>query len=294
MPTNVHAVDYFALVPIWRKARIPFLSALILGTLLFRSLLTEQKATDRLAALNLELRELELKVERERIARDIHDSLGHSLTSLNIQLDVALHLLAQGRSGAEASLKTAKVLSKQCLVDVRKALRTIKEPDLDYAAAVAQLVETCNKQNLCRVEATINQGDMPLNQAVSHHPFCIVQETLTNCLKHAGAKAVTVKQEVDNEGLKLNIKDDGCGFDVSRPAEGNGIMSMKYRAESLGGTFCLTSQPGRGTEIAINIPLLTPLLQTSSDRDTNTLPGAISKRQAEPEKASNQLEEQRA
>ena len=262
--TNVAAVDYFALVPIWRKARIPFLSALILGTLLFRSLLTEQKAKDRLEELNIELRALELKVERERIARDIHDSLGHSLTSLNIQLDVALHLVAQGKSGVEASLRSAKVLSRQCLVDVRKTLRTIKEPDLQFAAAVRQLADQCNGQG--ELSVRVDVPDQTINQAVSHHLFCIAQESLTNALKHAGAKNVTIKQNVDAENLILNIKDDGCGFDVTNPAEGNGIMSMKYRAESLGGSFCIISQPGHGTEISIVVPFRQTEASLTSDQ----------------------------
>ncbi|MBU6453464.1 MAG: sensor histidine kinase [Cyanobacteria bacterium REEB67] len=274
MPTNINAADYFALVPIWRKARIPFLSALILGTMLFRSLLTEQKAKNELADLDRELRQLELKIDRERIARDIHDSLGHSLTSLSIQLDVALHLLAQGKPGAEASIKTAKILNKQCLVDVRKTLRTISDPDLDYAAAVAQLIENCNKQNLCQIKVKIDVGDSPLNQAVSHHLFCILQEGLTNCLRHAGANNVIIEQNIETEALTLKIKDDGQGFEVTKAVEGNGISSMKFRAESLGGTFCLSSEPGHGTEISIFIPLA---------------PG-----QTKPAQSFKQLEEQRA
>jgi signal transduction histidine kinase len=264
MANEVKAVDIFALTPLWRKTRIPFLSALIMGTFLFRSLLTEQRSKERLEELSHEVRDLELKLERERIARDIHDSLGHSLTSLNIQLDVALHLLAQGKNGAGEAIKTAKVLSKQCLLDVRKTLSTIKQPDLDFPAAISELAEKTMSQG--GVKVTLDIENKPLNQALSHHLFCITQECLTNALKHSCAKNILIKQSSSKDGLNLNIKDDGVGFDIAAPGDGNGVKGMKYRAESLGGTFCIISQRDLGTEIQIMVPALhlVPSLEESA------------------------------
>jgi signal transduction histidine kinase len=248
--------DIFALTPLWRKTRIPFLSALIMGSFLFRSLLTEQRSKERLEELSHEVRDLELKLERERIARDIHDSLGHSLTSLNIQLDVALHLLGRSKGEAGEAIKTAKVLSKQCLLDVRKTLHTIKEPELDFVSAIKQLADKTRSQGGLAVELELDER--PVDQALSHHLFCIIQESLTNCLKHSSAKSISIRTASTGEGLELMIKDDGVGFDIGDPGDGNGIKGMKYRAESLGGTFCAVSQAGLGTEIRILVPSKAP------------------------------------
>jgi len=264
MATQVKAEDIFALTPLWRKTRIPFLSALIMGSFLFRSLLTEQRSKERLEELSHEVRDLELKLERERIARDIHDSLGHSLTSLNIQLDVALHLLGRSKAEAGVAIKTAKVLSKQCLLDVRKTLHTIKEPELDFVTAITQLADKTRSQG--GLEVDLDLDDKSVDQALSHHLFCIIQESLTNCLKHSAARSVSITTANTGEGLELKITDDGVGFDISAPGDGNGIKGMKYRAESLGGTFCAVSQAGLGTTIRIMVPskAASPILEAAA------------------------------
>lgn len=238
-------------VPIFRKTPAPFLIGLAMSVFLFRAVSSEQETKRQADKLKEELESLELKVERERIARDIHDSLGHTLTTLNIQLDVALHLLSKGQDGAEEAVKTSKALSKQCLFDVRKALKTIKEPEEKFKSAISKLVDQANDDGL---QVSLHCEVDELNNALSHHLFCIAQECLTNVRKHATASNANVNVSCADGLISLSIKDDGVGFDPLSVHQGTGVQGMKYRAESLGGTFAVSSMPDAGTLIVVQVP----------------------------------------
>jgi signal transduction histidine kinase len=215
----------------------------------------EQKTKRRAELLTQQVETLAADLERNRIARDIHDSLGHSLTSLDVQIELAQRLQITDPERSRKSLDTAKQLTSQSLEDVRRALRTMQQSHFDLKEATIALSEQVNQNQTFQVQTDIQLP--PLSLQTSYQIYCIIQESLTNIQKHAHASQVILKLALVDGGTTLYILDDGSGFDPSLPHTGFGLRSMKERVQNLGGKFHLYSELGQGTHIEIFVPTQT-------------------------------------
>jgi signal transduction histidine kinase len=214
--------------------------------------ISEQSSRRRAEALAREVEALAATVERTRIARDIHDSLGHTLTTLDVQLELAQKLRQRDPDQALQAVDTAKVLANQCLHDVRHALRTMRQPGFHLNEAIATLIEQVQLNQSFVIHAQINFP--PLSLTTSHQIYCIVQEGLTNIQKHAQATQVTLKMQPEAEHLWLELMDNGCGFEPNSIGHGFGLQGMAERVHLLGGKLKIRSAPGTGTQIQVAIP----------------------------------------
>lgn len=247
-----------------------FALTLLFLQLLVDRLLSERQSRQDLAAANGQLRDYALQIEsvailqeRNRIAREIHDALGHSLTALNLHLDAALGLIASKQVGdvdeARSLLREAKQLSKQALGDVRQSVSTLRSDPLagqSLEGAIAGLVEdfarTTGVEPL--VDIRLSQG---LVQSTRVALYRIVQEALTNICKYAEASVVELKlrEETQTPQLYLSIRDNGRGFDPEQNNCGFGLRGMRERVLALKGKFKLQAAPQAGCQIEIQIPL---------------------------------------
>ena len=244
---------------------------LLLVVLLINALLTERRSQERLRQANQDLRrsareveKLAMEQERSRIARDIHDSLGHSLTALNIQLESGLKLWQKDPPRAEQFLQEAKRLGSQSLAEVRQSVATLRQDPLagqTLPVAIAQLIEDIqHHQNALVVHQDI-QLKQPLPQNLRIVLYRIVQEGLTNIVKHAAAQQVWLQISQDSTAIALTIEDDGKGFDPKAALSGFGLQSMRDRAESAGGNFVIlpgkasSSKPPQGTKLKVSLPI---------------------------------------
>jgi signal transduction histidine kinase len=210
----------------------------------------EQKSRQRADLLSEQVENLAVDLERNRIARDIHDTLGHSLTSLDVQIELAQRLQATEPERAQKSIDLAKQLSSQALDNVRQALGTMQRSNFDLEQAIVALGE----QNL-PFQVVIDVQFPKLSLQSSYQLYCIVQESLTNIQKHAQASKVSIEGSIVTGGTILKIGDNGRGFNINRPHPGFGLRNMKERVQCLGGNFDLSSEIDRGTEIKIFIPV---------------------------------------
>ncbi|MEM8613027.1 MAG: sensor histidine kinase [Cyanobacteria bacterium P01_H01_bin.105] len=228
----------------------------LLIILLCWTVLSERKSQQKAAMLAQEVETLATDLERARIARDIHDSLGHTLTTLNVQLEVAQTLYSQNPEQSLQALDRAKILSSQSLQDVRRAVSTIRHGNFNLLDALMGLVEqiqqTCGS-NPIKIETRINLPKVPLQ--VSQQLFLIVKEGLTNIQKHAQASTVKVWAQGTSEGIAIGLSDDGVGF---MPEElntsGYGLRGMRERVQLLGGHMTIQSTPEKGTLIQVTVP----------------------------------------
>ena len=213
----------------------------------------EQALREQTAALNRELlatRELlaqsSRQSERLRIARDLHDTLGHHLTALILHLEVAFHTTeGTGRQKVEQALALGRLL----LADLRSAVSELREDDLlDLRLALQTLV-----QDTPHLQISLNLEHTAV-QDVQHAETLLrcAQEGLTNCLRHSGATHCTIALTRDKDSLLLQIADDGRGSAQLVP--GNGLRGMRERVEALGGTVAWTSAP-KGFTLHIRLPL---------------------------------------
>ena len=232
--------------------------------LFMNAIISERQSRDKLVIANEKLRQYALRIEnqatleeRSRIAREIHDSLGHSLTALNLQLETAIKLWKSNRGEAEDFLDRAKELGSQALQDVRHSVSTLRSDPLQNKSldrAIAVLVENFQSTTDVLPNCQI-QIEHPLSTEISTAIYRIIQESLTNISKHAKATAVTLKINTTARNLKLIIQDNGKGFDIQQNTTGFGLQSIRDRTLALGGNFNIKSTPNLGCKITIYIPL---------------------------------------
>ncbi|MBM0234960.1 sensor histidine kinase [Micromonospora sp. STR1_7] len=192
--------------------------------------------------------------ERLRIARELHDALGHHLSLINVQASAALHRPDPTRS--VQALTAIKQTSKETLRELRATLDVLRQESEAPAAAVPglnrldELVTVAGRSGLAiRVEVTETR---PLPPEVDLAVFRIVQEALTNVARHAGATAAVVRVRPDGDDVLIEVDDDGTG---SPGPPGNGILGMGERARSLGGSLTAGPGPDGGFRVRARLPL---------------------------------------
>ncbi len=220
--------------------------------LLSRLYALEQRSRLRAEVLTQEMETLATELERKRISRDIHDGLGHTLTTLDIQLELAQKLRVRDPQQALEAIDQAKILTTQCLQDVRLALRNIRQETFDLNQALVVLTD--------RLRPSLNihvQLDLPvLPVQPSHQLYCILQEGLINIQKHAAAKEVFLRGWYDADNLWVQLQDNGRGFESTEIGQGLGLRSMSERAQLLGGRLDVQSNHTQGTCLNLSIPLV--------------------------------------
>jgi len=231
---------------------ISYLATSIFVILFSFVLIAEQKSRQRAEVLAKEVETLAANLERTRIARDIHDSLGHTLTTLDVQLELAQKLRQRDSIKAFQALDTAKILASQCLQDVRLSIQTIRQSNFNLNEALNTLVEQVKQNQRFTIQVELNLPQLPLQ--TSHQLYCIVQEAFTNIQKYAQADCVKLHGWSNNESITIKIIDNGKGFDLKLLHSGFGLRGMHERVQLLGGKLQIETNLGVGTKIQVMIP----------------------------------------
>jgi signal transduction histidine kinase len=219
-------------------------------------LLTEETAArERLAAVNAELestRELLAQSarigERTRIARDLHDLLGHHLTALSLNLEIASH-----RTEGEtlARVETAQSVTKLLLGDVRELVSVLRQEDpLDLPAALRKLADGIP---LPQIHIAVTPGLTVEDPALGDVVLRCAQEILTNTVRHARAENLWLDVARRGDDLEIRARDDGTGAETV--CSGHGLSGMRERFEERGGAFSFDTAPGRGFRVTAVLPL---------------------------------------
>ncbi|MET7377261.1 sensor histidine kinase [Streptomyces sp. NPDC005526] len=220
----------------------------------------EQWAKDRAERAQAARRRAD--AERLRIARELHDVLAHSISVIHVQAGVGLALLDSDPEQARTALTTIKDASKEALGEVRQVLATLRAPgDAPRAPApgldrLPELVEAAAGAGL-DVEV---EGEPPrLPPGTDLAAFRIVQEALTNVVRHSGSRHARVRMDIDREGgaLRLRVDDDGPATGADAGGSGNGLAGMRERAAALGGGIEAGPRPGGGWRVGAVLPLMT-------------------------------------
>jgi signal transduction histidine kinase len=195
------------------------------------------------------------ELERRRLARELHDETGQSLTSILLGLRSLEEFVdSDDERVAVAQIRRLAVETLQSVRRLAVELRPKALDDFGLEAALERLTDTFREQTGLSVDfVTSLGGDQPPAE-VATALYRIVQEALTNVTKHARAKAVSILLTRKNECVTLVIEDDGRGFDTERPADGFGILGMRERVDLLGGTLQVESRTGAGTTLAVEVP----------------------------------------
>jgi signal transduction histidine kinase len=223
-----------------------------------------EAANRQLSAYATQAEELAISKERNRLAREIHDSLGHYLTVINVQLQAALTVLDDDRQRAVTAVETAQQLAQDGLTSVRQSVSALRESplgDKPLAEAIDALVQETERAGIV-VETELLGRPRRLEPATELALYRTVQEGLTNIRKHSRASRVDLTLDYgDPERVGLTIKDNGVGA-ASIDNGGFGLVGVRERVQLLGGSVHVQTEPGQGFQLIIQIPAERPRLNS--------------------------------
>ena len=232
--------------------------------LLVGAVLAEYESRTKLIQANRRLREYALKIEnqatleeRNRIAREIHDSVGHYLTAQSIQLENTSIFLAEDGLKAANHLAKARQLGKDALANIRASVATLRQNPVQMRsleAAIEELITEFRLNTDIAIDAEIKIIST-LPTEVNTTLYRIVQEALTNITKHSQATKVKLSLKQTAEGVILSVQDNGCGFNRHDNTTGFGLQGMEERTAALGGRFRINSSVSQGCQVLTEIPL---------------------------------------
>jgi signal transduction histidine kinase len=226
-----------------------------------RALRAEQAQTAQLIAQEHAARaEQQLQAERTRMARDLHDMIGHSISVISLHADVAREAIGHDDDAARQALSHIRAASSEAMRELRATVKALRQPDsgeVDRAVAsltnLSALVDSATASGLT-VDLQVEGDVSKLPARVDTAAYRIIQESLTNVIRHARASRVTLSIVVDAQELRLQIADNG-----TRPLQsvtpGRGIAGMRERARLLGGTLTVQPRPAAGLAVTATLPL---------------------------------------
>jgi len=220
---------------------------------------TLESANAKLATYAARNESLTLQAERERMARELHDTLAQGVAGLILQLEALKDHQQQNRyPQAQSVLEQAIARARSTLGESRAAIENLRNDKVDFKGVVEALVAQFKSVSEvdCQLTLQLNENS-PIPQNIQHHAQRVLHEALANINKHAGLAQAQINIEQNQSTLSLHITDDGTGFDTNQPyAQGCfGLQGLAERARLTHSQYMLTSTPGAGTTIEFIFPL---------------------------------------
>ncbi len=242
-----------------------FVSVLFYGFLLFsyKTVKKEKREVDR---LNKELElsydklkeqserieELTITKERNRVAREIHDNLGHSLIALNMNLDVAEKIIDKDIVKAKERISKSQMLTKESMESLRKAVYALKEEKFTTLKnSIEKIIHNIESTGKVKVKFIIDERVEELLPEYKDIIYSSVKESLTNSIKHGEAQEIEIEIGCDGDKTKVHIRDNGLG--CSDLVRGNGLMGIEDRISKLGGIVNYINEENKGFIVELNL-----------------------------------------
>jgi signal transduction histidine kinase len=198
--------------------------------------------------------------ERNRIAREIHDTLAQGFVAVSVQLQVASRLLSSSPANAQQHLAQAQEMVRSGLEDARRAiweLRSQSTGQSDFASKLVRMAERATTGSTIEARVRVHGTYRPLPAANEEQLLRIAQEAVTNAIRHAQPTRIEILLSYSVNNLALTVEDDGRGFAGEAPSvnEGHyGLTGMRERALQIGGHFSVNSGTGQGTRVQVEVP----------------------------------------
>jgi signal transduction histidine kinase len=254
----------------------------LLVTLTFAAVwitLLRRQVAQRTVQLQREIREREraerqtvLEAERSRIARDLHDDLGASLTEINVLASTGQR--PRSENGAPFALFKAIAEKARGLIGALDVIVWAVDPEDNSLQSLADYLSGYTREYLsnssiaCRFKIPVTLPNAALDGQVRHEVLMVVKETLSNIVRHADATEVEFQMTVANNTLEICIADNGKGFDPNTEAGGHGLKNRSVRLTKIGGSCHVESRQGAGTVVSLRLPLSVPAGQSAQTNTT--------------------------
>ncbi len=219
------------------------------------------RSKTRLEKLNATLEEDSQNKERQRIAHELHDSLGHTLTGLLLYLDYAAIIIDSDQEQAKGLLTKSREITQQALEDCRSSVRDLKahlDEPFDYIAVISELVGHYHAQKLINVHLTVDEAIRDQSPRLQYLLFELSRESITNTLRHGKATHIKIAAQYDDsrQGVALQVSDDGVGTLLL--VKGTGLKAMEAKVLSASGTIEFTTGYGKGFSLSVSLPAMAP------------------------------------
>ena len=218
-----------------------------------------REANRRLATHALALEQLATSRERHRIAREIHDTLAHTLSALAVQLEAIRTLWASEPDSARTMVERSLATTRAGLSETRRTLQALRASpieDLGLVLALRNLAEDAVARTDVAMTLDLPSEPLTVPPEVEHGIYRIAEEALANVVRHADARKLALVLQARDDQLELRVRDDGRGFDVPKAPDATfGLRGMHERAKMLGGALSVESVPGKGTTVKFSVPL---------------------------------------
>jgi signal transduction histidine kinase len=236
---------------IWRRGLYP-LAVAAAGTAAW--------GAHRLRAWQFRARFDAVLAERNRIAREIHDTLAQDLLGAALQVEGALGSFGTSPAATLQHLERARELIHESLASARRSVWDLRDPTLvanDLGSALASFAEKAIEDSPARLELRLSGQPRPLPQEVAEHLLRIGREAITNAVRHAGAERILIALSFYNDRVILRIKDDGGGFIPGQSSDdlSFGLITMAERAAQLAARLEIRSEQGKGTDVEVEASL---------------------------------------
>jgi signal transduction histidine kinase len=245
----------------WAVAVMRTVALAVIGVA-FRALAQQMEEREQLqASLAAAERRTGMLEERQRLAREIHDTLAQGFASIAVHLERAEQIDSLVQSPARRHVELARSVAREGLEESRRMLGALRPEILEQRALPEALGRVCDewsKRNGVTATLSITGAPAPMHPEIELTVLRAVQEGLTNIARHAGARTAAVTLSYMEDVLVLDVQDDGNGFTPGGSGGGFGLSGMKERTERLQGSFSVESVPGEGTTISITLPVVHP------------------------------------
>lgn len=260
-------IEILARAPWWTPERILLafgLAVAVLCIVLIWGWQLRQRVAAQSAVISRQIEQGIVKDERERIARELHDTLEQELTGLSMQLGNLAPALDGDPQLAHKRLALARSMLQHCRSEARASVSDLRDPHLlqrelpeAMRESLPAIASACEAQFQFEVHGT----PQPLRATTQNHLLRIAREAVCNAARHAAPRQIEVHLTYDSDAVTLDITDDGVGLDTSsKPPAGHfGLVGMRERANKIHAGFSLESTPGRGTRIRVRLPWSSPV-----------------------------------
>lgn len=201
--------------------------------------------------------------ERRRFSRELHDGINQLMVSVLYRMELAQRKLAQGDQAGLEDLQTGRNVLNEAIQEVRRISHDLRPSildDLGLESALANLLEHFSERTGIRVRREVMLPDRRLPEDIEITLYRLIQEALTNVERHADASELVLRLNHQRDAVRLDLRDNGCGFDpqVNRHLFGIGLCNMRERVELLGGDYAFETSPGEGVRIRVRLPIKVP------------------------------------
>nr|WP_286673014.1 sensor histidine kinase [Anaeromonas frigoriresistens] len=200
------------------------------------------KAHKKLKEYTEEVERLSKTEERNRIARDIHDDLGHNMTALIMKLEMTEHILEEDIEEAKNLLYSSKEMARKGLRDIRNVVETLRRVDINNLKEIDNLIKEFSDHTNVKIYSQIDCSKIALTEEIEETLYKLIKESLTNSVRHGLASEINIEIKCTDKGIGFNIKDNGIG--AVQIKKGYGIRGMKERIEKLEGEISFKSNDG--------------------------------------------------